>query len=186
MYLEKLFDQYYYEAVRLQKTYATQINILIGLEIDWIRPSSDLFISDLLSKYAFEIFIGSVHHVHSIPIDYDHDLYVVARAVSGGTDDKLFGDYFDLQYEMLKALKPPIVGHFDVIRLKADDADGSFMQWESVWHKILRNLDLIAEYGGVVEINSAALRKGMAEPYPKGEICSVRASMVPPRFLRTI
>lgn len=143
------------------------------MEIDWIRPSSLNVIHGLLRRYAFDLFVGSVHHVHTIPIDYDKDTYIKARAKSGGTDEKLAEDYFDLQYEMLMALKPPVVGHFDLIRLLSDDPEASFVQWTRVWQKILRNLDFIVEYGGLVELNSAGLRKGMSEPYPKAEICNV-------------
>lgn len=144
------------------------------MEIDWIRPESREVIEELLSKYPFDLFIGSVHHVHAIPIDYDRKLYVEAREKSGGTDEKLFEDYFDLQYEMLKALKPPIVGHFDLIRLLSDDPNVNCRQWVGVWEKALKNLRCIAEYGGVVELNTAALRKGMREVYPTMEICKVR------------
>ena len=143
------------------------------MEIDWIRPSSLDVIQGLLKKYPFDLFIGSVHHVHGIPIDYDKKMYLEARETSGGTDEKLAEDYFDLQYEMLQALKPPIVGHFDLIRLLSDDPEASFVQWPGVWQKILRNLDFIVDYGGLVELNSAGLRKGMSEPYPKAEICKV-------------
>lgn len=109
--------------------------------------------------------------MHTRPIDYDHQMYAQAYKIAGGTDEQLFEDYFDAQYEMLKALKPPIVGHFDVIRLKAKDPDGALSGWKGVWQKVLRNLDFIAGYGGVLELNSAALRKGMSEPYPKAEVC---------------
>ena len=143
------------------------------MEVDWIRPSSLDLIQGLLRKYSFDLFIGSLHHVHTIPIDYDKKMYSDAREKSGGTDEKLAEDYFDLQYEMLKALKPPIVGHFDLIRLFSDDPESSFVQWTGVWQKILRNIDFIVDYGGLVELNSAGLRKGMSEPYPKAEVCKV-------------
>ena len=111
--------------------------------------------------------------MYTIPIDYDATLYEKARSRGGPTDEQLFADYFDTQYEMLKALKPPIIGHFDLIRLKSADPERSFTTWDRVWQKIVRNLDFIAGYGGVVELNSAALRKGMSEPYPQAEICKV-------------
>ena len=149
------------------------------MEIDWIRPSSLDGIQSLLRKYSFDLFVGSVHHVHTIPIDYDKKMYLDAREKSGGTDEKLAEDYFDLQYEMLKALKPPIVGHFDLIRLLSDDSGASFTRWRGVWQKILRNLDFIVDYGGLVELNSAGLRKGMDEPYPKAEICKVGNYNIP-------
>ena len=81
--------------------------------------------------------------------------------------------YFDAQLDMLQQLQPLVVGHFDLIRLKSDDMERSFTSWSGVWSKVLRNLDFIASYGGMLEVNSAALRKGMSEPYPKAEICQV-------------
>ncbi|KAL8674824.1 MAG: hypothetical protein Q9168_000805 [Polycauliona sp. 1 TL-2023] len=164
------FRRYYHEARRLQQAYSSDIDILIGMEVDWIRPSSKVYIEDLLSEYPLELFIGSVHHVHSIPIDYSTDLFNEARSIAGGSNERLFEDYFDLQYEMLMALKPPIVGHFDLIRLKSDDPDTKFAFMEGVRHRISRNLTFIANYGGVLELNSAALRKGLKEPYPNAQI----------------
>lgn len=150
------------------------MNILIGMEVDWIRPSSKAFIENLLSEFPFELFIGSIHHVHCVPIDYSTALFDEARHISGGSSEKLFEDYFDLQYEMLVALRPPIVGHFDLIRLKSDDPDTNFASMEGVRRRISRNLTFIMEYGGVLELNSAALRKGLKEPYPNAVISKVR------------
>ena len=67
-----------------------------------------------------DFFIGSVHHVHGVPIDYNAALYSQAvRLSSGGTEQGLFADYYDLQYEILVALRPRIVSHFDLIKLLA-------------------------------------------------------------------
>ncbi|KAL1988606.1 hypothetical protein VTN96DRAFT_9001 [Rasamsonia emersonii] len=162
---------FFREASRLRDKYASQIKILIGFEIDWIRPSSFTLIQQSLSRFPFEFFVGSVHHVHTIPIDYDGPMYAQAREVAGGTDERLFEDYFDAQLDMLQQLKPLVVGHFDLIRLKSDDPNGSLTRWPGVWAKIRRNLEFVASYGGMLELNSAALRKGMSEPYPKAEIC---------------
>ncbi|OJD12752.1 hypothetical protein AJ78_06691 [Emergomyces pasteurianus Ep9510] len=162
---------YFKEAQRLREKYISEINIPIGFEADWIRPTSLTWIQNSLARFPFDFFIGSVHHVHTIPIDYDAPLYHKAREIAGGTDEKLFADYFDAQFAMVKALKPPVIGHFDLIRLKSDDPERSFKQWPAVWEKILRNLDYVSEYGGILELNSASLRKGMTEPYPKAEIC---------------
>lgn len=141
--------------------------------MDWIRPASKDFIEDLLSKYQFQLFIGSVHHVHGIPIDYDARMFAEARKISGESTERLFEDYFDLQYEMLKAVEPPIVGHFDLIRLKSEQPNISFTNMEGVWHRIHRNLAFIVSYGGILELNSAALRKGLQEPYPNEEVSKV-------------
>lgn len=151
------------------------------MEIDWIRPSSLIWINKLLEANNLDFFIGSIHHVHTIPIDFNREMYVEARVKSGGIDERLYEDYFDLQYEMLQALKPPIVGHFDLIRLMSDDSNADFLQWPGVLQRVSRNLGLIVEYGGILELNSAALRKGMNEPYPVKAVCKVS-----PAYQRTI
>lgn len=172
--LAAVSDTFYDEAQRLQSKYGDQIALPIGFESEWIRPSTLTLINDLRSRFKFDVFVGSVHHVHTVPIDFDRPMYEKARQVAGGTDESLFEDYFDAQYNMLQALKPPIVGHFDLIRLLSDSPDGSFQHTSGVWTRILRNLDFVTSYGGLLEINSSAIRKGMQEPYPKVEICEVR------------
>lgn len=171
--LAKVSELFYEEALRLRVQYQSQIKLLIGFESEWIRPSTLTLIQDFQKKFHFDMFLGSVHHVHTIPIDYDRETYEQARQKAGGTDEKLFEDYFDSQFEMLQKLNPPVVGHFDLIRLMSDDGNRSFAQWGGVWTRILRNLKYIAEYGGVIELNSSALRKELSEAYPNVEICQV-------------
>ncbi|ETN47245.1 uncharacterized protein HMPREF1541_01437 [Cyphellophora europaea CBS 101466] len=172
--LESHFENeaaYIAEAIRLREKYKDRISLPIGFESDWIRPESRELIERSITSHPYDYFVGSVHHVHTIPIDYDQGMYDAARQRSGDSDELLFQDYFDAQLEMLQAIKPPVVGHFDLIRLKSANPNGSFRHMPGVWQRIVRNLDFVATYGGILEINTAALRKGMAEPYPKQEIC---------------
>ncbi|KAJ4360491.1 uncharacterized protein N0V89_001056 [Didymosphaeria variabile] len=169
--LAKLFDDYLVEAERVREAYSSRIKLLIGFESEWIRPSTHQLIQAIFKKHAFDFFMGSIHHCHTIPIDFDRATYEQARAAAGGTDERLFEDYFDEQYEMLQALKPPVVGHFDLIRLLSDHRDADFEGMEGVWKRMQRNLEYIASYSGVLELNSAGLRKGLAEPYPCSPVC---------------
>ncbi|PYH47202.1 histidinol-phosphatase [Aspergillus saccharolyticus JOP 1030-1] len=162
---------YYTEATRLRTKYAPQLNILIGFETDYIRPASLALIQQSLATHDFDFFMGSIHHTCTVPIDYDRPMYEEARRRAGGTDEALFAAYFDEQLEMLRQVRPLVVGHFDLIRLQSDEPDGSLQRFTGVWEKVRRNLAFVAEYGGMLEVNSAALRKGMREPYPMGEIC---------------
>lgn len=171
--LAQLFDAFYIEAHRLRDAYADKIQLLIGFESEYIRPSTLDIVQDILRKYTFDFFMGSIHHTHAIPIDFDRTMYEQAREKAGGTDERLFEDYFDEQYEMLQALRPPIVGHFDLIRLLSDHRDADFQGMIGVWERMQRNLEFIASYGGRLELNSAGLRKGLAEPYPCLPICKV-------------
>ncbi|KAI8938387.1 hypothetical protein NX059_004283 [Plenodomus lindquistii] len=169
--LAQLFEDFIAEAHRLRDAYSDKIQILVGFESEFIRPSTLSDVQSILQRHEFDFFMGSVHHTHTIPIDYDRALYEKARIAAGGTDERLFEDYFDLQHEMLQALQPPVVGHFDLIRLLSDHRDAEFKGMVSVWGKIQRNLEYIASYGGLLELNSSGLRKGLAEPYPCRSIC---------------
>ncbi|KAF2201555.1 histidinol phosphate phosphatase H [Delitschia confertaspora ATCC 74209] len=175
--LLKLSDDFITEAVRLRDAYSGKINILIGFETEWIRPETLSLIRQLSAKHPFDFFLGSVHHVHTIPIDFDKPTYERARAKAGGTDERLFEDYFDSQYEMLQVLQPPVVGHLDVIRLLSDEPNAEFKGYDGVWKKIRRNLEYIASYGGILELNSSALRKGLDHPYPCKAICKLFMTM---------
>ena len=188
--LFKTFDDYYHEAKRLQEAYKDKVNILVGFEAEWIPPSSKQLVESLLAKYQFDTFVGSVHFVGEWPIDYDMENYRHARMEIDAEMRKEIGDdrfdqldvtedellhtaYYETQLEMLKALRPPIVGHFDLIRLKSSDPDATPRDRSRVWRAILHNLQFIADYGGVLELSSAAIKKKMKEPYPVLEICSV-------------
>ena len=173
VWLQKNELEYYREAVRLREKYNRQITILVGFEGEWIRPTSQALIEVSLASCDFDYFLGSVHHVHTFPIDYDTALYQKARNAAGGTDERLFEDYFDSQFALLQKLQPPVISHFDLIRLKSDDPERSFKPMTGVWQRILRNLDYVAAYDGVIELNFSSLRKGLSEPYPKAEICQV-------------
>ncbi|KAL2076154.1 hypothetical protein VTL71DRAFT_1097 [Oculimacula yallundae] len=165
------------EAQRLRAKYASHISLLIGFEGEWIRPSYGPFIKELASNPVIDYFIGSVHHVHTIPIDYDTVFYAKARNAAGGTDEQLFEDYFDSQYEMLNELKPRVVGHFDLIRLLSPKPNASLKEMKGVWELVVRNLRVVVEQGGLLEINTSALRKGLDEPYPMRCVCEEFLSM---------
>ncbi|KAK3324627.1 polymerase/histidinol phosphatase-like protein [Cercophora scortea] len=161
-------EAYLLEARRLQRLYSAQIHILIGFEGEWIRPGCGPLIQTLASAPCVDYFIGSIHHAGGIPIDYDRATYHVAREACGGSDEAVFEKYYDEQLDMLVALRPKVVGHFDLIRLMSDvpDMGADEVGDGAVWARVVRNLKEVVGYGGWLECNTSALRKGLAEPYP--------------------
>lgn len=170
-------EAYLKEALRLRDKYKDQIAILVGFEAEWIRPSYAALIKELEEDANVDFFLGSVHHVHEIPTDYDKPMYHEARDAAGGSDERIFEDYYDSQHEMLLTVVPTVVAHFDVIRLLSDEPNQDPANMPGVWAKILRNLQLIQAQGGLLEINSSAIRKGLKEPYPVRRICQVRPAV---------
>lgn len=164
---------YFKEAQKLRDKYRTRIEILVGFESEWCGSHSLELIERSLQTFSYDFFVGSLHHVRGVPIDYDRGTYNRVRDELGGTDQTLFNEYYDEQLTMLQALRPPVVGHFDLIKLMSSDSNVNWKMMNSIWPRILRNLDFVASYGGLLEINTAALRKGLNEPYPSSEICQV-------------
>lgn len=168
-------ESYLAEAQRLQTKYALQIHILIGFEGEWIRPSCGALIRELCRPPCIDYFLGSIHHTAGIGIDFDKAMYARAREAAGGTEEKLFERYYDEQFEMLGDLEPRVVGHFDLVRLLSEEPGRELKGWMGggVWERVVRNLRFVARYGGWLECNTSALRKGLEEPYPGREIAEV-------------
>lgn len=201
------FAAYYDAAQVLRGDYRLQIHLLVGFEAEYIRPSSIEIVRDLQEIYKFDFFVGSVHHVNAIPIDYDREMYERAlvscrgsSSTSGdgdggggvgaggggdnrgnnGTDEEaaLFERYFDHQYEMMTRLRPAVIAHFDLPRLMARDPARPVSAYgDAVWQKALRNLQFLRSYNGLLEFSSASLRKGWDTPYPGADICSAFISL---------
>ncbi len=166
---------YLAEAQRLQRKYAGRIGLVIGFEAEWIRPAEYApLVRELAAHPAVDYFVGSVHHAFEVPIDFDRAMYARAVAVAGGgageqePEQALWERYYDDQFAMLDALRPRVIGHFDLIRLMSaqPDRDARAAWGGAVWARIVRNLRLARDYGGWLECNTAALRKGLADPYP--------------------
>ncbi|KAL1706684.1 polymerase/histidinol phosphatase-like protein [Schizophyllum commune] len=163
------FQAFLKEAHRLKKLYAPQITLLIGLETEYITDIDLAKIEDLLREHPreIELLVGSVHHVNSIPIDFDKDTFEGALSVFDSSKEFLHS-YLDSQYEVMQRLKPEVIGHFDLCRLYTPNL--RLDEHESVWGRVQRNIKFGIGYGALFEINAAAFRKGWGTAYPGREV----------------
>lgn len=194
--LEQKFDNYYAHAKKLQKEKrdnGCKTHFLVGLEVEGINDAHIEHTAKILEKYDVDMIVGSVHFVNEVPIDFDRANFERARYLSGGVR-ALFKDYFELQYNVLSKLQPIVVGHFDLIRLFCSDDDFDRTtglkikdldlqkDWPDIYGLITRNLRFIKSYGGIVEVNSAAIRKGWTTPYPKLDVAQAVIKYCDGRF----
>ena len=93
-----------------------------------------------------------------------------------GSYDLMYEKYFDLQYEMIKKLKPFIVGHFDLIRIYDQDYENRLALPE-INKKIIRNLELIKSLNLVMDFNLRPLTRGEKEPYITASILKTAREM---------
>ncbi|KAJ3321832.1 histidinolphosphatase [Boothiomyces sp. JEL0866] len=138
--LFKMYDDFYNEARDIQKT--CPINILVGMEIEWLPSGDEL--EKLKQKYEFDLLVGSVHHVDTVPIDFNREFLGKIEEQLGGTEE-LF------------------------IRMYRHE----FPLSESVWGRINRNIDFIKTYDGLVELNSRGWEKAFKAAYPIKDILQV-------------
>ncbi len=176
-FMQERFHAYMEEVDRLSLKYADKIIIYKGMETEaW--PGYENQVRTLCEKFEPDYIVGSVHHINGISIDFSTDTYREA-AVSCGGISAMYLRYFDVQYEMIKNLRPFVVGHFDLIRLHDPDYVAR-MKEDAIREKIHRNLSLIKDLGLAMDFNLRPLVKGAAEPYPtKSILKQIRTMEIP-------
>lgn len=161
--LYEKFDQYARDMATIQQEYEGRLRVLRGFETEVVPE--DRYIEIMLGlreKYAFEYMVGSVHHIKGSMIDFDQPTFLQVADQLGGVE-KLAVRYYEQVGEMVSALQPEVVGHFDLIRKCApDDASVTTPAVKRVAFKVL---EVIKEAGSILDINTAAYRKGLGRPY---------------------
>ena len=157
------FGRYFETARRMQRELAPKMQLLVGFETEWYPGAKD-FINELIDEYRPDYIVGSIHHVSGIGFDFNQECYTRATKEAGGLD-QLYALYFDEQLELLQSLRPPVMGHFDLIRLYDPDYTERISR-PHIWSRIERNLEYISKYGLTMDMNMRAFMKGADEPYP--------------------
>lgn len=161
-FLYDRFARYIQECRQLKDKYRNDIQIFAAMESETYRGYKH-FIPSLIETFQPDYIVGSVHFVDDMGFDYSREQYDRTAAALGGKD-ALYCRYFDLQYEMIRFLKPSVVGHFDLIRIFDPEYKERLLHPE-IMTRIERNLDLIKELDLIMDFNLRSLLKGADEPY---------------------
>jgi histidinol-phosphatase (PHP family) len=156
------FSRYMYECRRLQQKYSDRITIYAAMEIE-TYSGYDTFIPDLIQQFRPDYLVGSVHFVDDMGFDYSEEQYNETALTVGGID-AMYQRYFDIQYDMINALRPAVVGHFDLIRI-FDPNYKDRLHKPEIARRITRNLQLIKQLDLIIDFNLRSLLKGADEPY---------------------
>ncbi|OBA29075.1 histidinol phosphate phosphatase H [Hanseniaspora valbyensis NRRL Y-1626] len=117
-FLKQQFDNYLHKVLTIKKTYKdSSTNFIIGTECECADSEHISYAKSMFDNYykgKLQYLVGSIHHVNSVPIDYDIETFEKAIVRADNSFLEFLKDYFNLQYTMLTELKPLVVGHFDL------------------------------------------------------------------------
>lgn len=153
------------EVNQLKTEYKGQIDLFLGLEIDFIEGIMEDF-SSFRNNYDLDYVIGSVHLVRN---GSDEKLWFIdgpkvesydsglAEVFNGNVREAVTTYYQHIQ-KMVVEQKPDIVGHLD--KIKMHNKDRYFRENES-WYEdlITETLDLIKQEDLIVEVNTRGIYK---------------------------
>lgn len=172
------FEEYLEEAHRLKRAYRDEIILFVGLETEYITSLDLDNLGKLLERFKekIEYIVGSVHHVRSIPIDFDLATFQSCLGTFDGETEQermeaFLCAYFDAQYEVLEKFRPEIVGHIDLCRLYNPRL--LFSDYPRAEGKLERNIQFAADYGAIFEASAAPFRKGWDTGYPGKDVLEV-------------
>jgi histidinol-phosphatase (PHP family) len=173
-WMQARFADYVAEARKLQREYKNRMDILVGMESEWY-PGCGQWVASLRETHGLDYVVGSVHHVGGECVDFSREDYERIAERFGGLVP-MYAAYFDAQLQMMQAIKPEVVGHFDLVRLHDPDYQQTLAQKE-VWERVLRNLEWMAGAGAILDVNARALLKGQTEPYVCAPILDIAAGL---------
>lgn len=186
--IESDFARYQTLLSELAAEYADRLTILRGFEAEVVpddyarimRGYREAVSPD--GRPAFDYMVGSVHFIHGHSIDGPRVLFEQALASRGGLEP-LAVEYYHQVAAMIEALRPDVVGHFDLIKLNVirygaqAGYDPAQLQSPAVCASALGALEAAQAHNCILDLNTAGWRKGLGEPYPGSAFVALADSM---------
>lgn len=175
------------EVRKLQEEYRGRIDILLGLEIDYVPGVNDDF-RPLIQQGGLDYFIGGVHLVtdpddtpwlRSHPSEAAQRIWFIdgprQETYDEGLQRVFHGDirrgitsFFRQTNAMIESQRPTIVAHFNKIVMHNRDR---YFHEDEPWYRdlALETIHLIHELGLICEINTRGIYKGRHADYYPGK-----------------
>lgn len=164
------FKQYVQNARHLIEKYKDDIQLHLGLEIDYIPGHSEDF-EGFMRNTPLDYNIGSIHLVRH---EESGKIWFIDGPVEGyinGVNDIFKGDFreavtafYRQTIDMVKTQRPQIIGHID--RVKMHNKQRWFSTHEK-WYQDLveETLQVVAEHGCIVELNTRGVYSGKTDEF---------------------
>lgn len=149
------FSAYVREILHLKQKYASHIEVLLGVESDYIPEYVDLYKHEY-EKYPFDYILGSIHGIDDVSIFAKQEWEKLDETGL----EKLKIRYLQLLQGAASSKAYQVIGHFDALKTHIPDYD-SFASVE-----VDETLKRFGEWGTVIEVNTSGERKGLLEWFP--------------------
>ncbi len=155
-------EGYIAEINRLKPLYKDKIEIYLGCEEDMFNPCD---------RSRFEYIISSSHYFCKegkyYPIDSGFDYFSECLKLFDGDILALADSYYSAFVTYIKARKPDIIGHFDLIT-KFEDVGAPTLLKNEKYQDMAKKYTLEAcRAGSIFEVNTGAISRGYRKlPYP--------------------
>jgi histidinol-phosphatase (PHP family) len=176
--LEELFEEYVEEVGRLAGAFSGRLTVLKGFEAEVVPHDRYVdLMRDLKTRYGLDYMVGAVHHVDDVLIDGPLESFEEVAVARGGVE-ALAVAYYDALREMVEALEPEVVAHFDLVRANASRLGP--VNSPPIQAAVGTALDAMARHGAILELGVEPFRRGWKVPYPAPWIVEMaRARGVP-------
>ncbi len=176
------YDEYFSTLQELKNEYAGKIEILSGIEADFLPPVSYCD-KQSYKDYPIDYIIGSVHYIVSeesaqngcFTVDGPpSEFYQGVEKYFSGNSKKAIQTYFALQRQMILTCDFDIVGHIDLVRKR--NGDLHFFDENDSWYRneLKETAKILGKTNKVVEINTGGMtRVGLKEPYPSKDFLTI-------------
>lgn len=169
------YRDYFTALLELKDRYTGKIQILTGLEADFIPPATAPDYK-IYKGLPLDYIIGSVHYISRIgkrsaewftvdgPLEEFKD---GLNRIFEGDGKALVQEYFARERNMALSTGCDIIGHPDLIRLR--NAELHYFDESASWYRdeLADTAEAFAKSGKVVEINTGGMaRCNMSSPYP--------------------
>jgi histidinol-phosphatase (PHP family) len=174
--LQDDFQAYATDLPPLIEQYADKIHILRGFECEVVPDDQYVEImSDLKERHSFDYMVGSVHHIHEIPLDGPAELFEKILTQFGGDIEALAIHYYQAVGAMIQNLKPDVVAHLDLIKKNAPEVE--LVDTTEIRKAIENTLEVAHLNDCILDCNTAGIRKNLGGPYPAQWIVEKAHSM---------
>jgi histidinol-phosphatase (PHP family) len=161
-----LLPEYLNTARRLQTAYRDRIELLVGLEVDYI-PEIISPSAARIRTLNLDFTVGSVHFLGRLA---DGELWTVdgpPEELERGVAESFNGDirktveeYYRLVREMISKAAPDVIGHLDVI--KKNNRNARYFSEDASWYRssVMATLDAVVPSPCILEINTGGVVRG--------------------------